>query len=194
MRRFQKQKHLPGIKVANHSKRGDELEKALERTHGEYLFRRLADVRKNPQQWNYVSDRWLLKHPQPPSRIATCGDGQKMIRVKTSVDYVGGGRNFSIKFDAKDSAGVSIPLNNFSQHQIDEVRDAVRCGMIAGFLICFYEQDAIYFASGELIQSVLDDYQFRNGRASIPIKTFEEKALKIPVKDNLINWYPVLVK
>ena len=97
---------------------------------------------------------------------------------KGSPDYVGilnGGQY--LVFDAKECGSkTSFPLSNIKDHQYEFVKLADEMGGLAFFLIHFYKMDKLYKVPLSFVKIYWEQWS-SGGRASIPIKDFEDKWL-----------------
>ena len=200
--RSRNQLNLPGQSVKeSHAHRGKILESDLERTHGFYKKRGLADVSKIPDRWESISRYELeakIKEGLHGSKYAWTGQGYGLTRKAADVDYVGivkGGR--LVKFDAKETAQKSFPLANVEKHQVDTLYSASRVGAIAGLLISFYKEGRYFFVTAEYLSDVF--YKAKHSassKKSISIAVLEANegvtSFEVREENNLINWYDAL--
>lgn len=197
------QANLPGVDCQNHAHRGRDFELALERTHEFYEMRGLADIARNPVEWERVSKRELdeaLKRRRiTNNQWAEIAGGGFLIQKQSKVDFEGGGRvngkGFSILFDAKETSAKSIPLDNFRRHQVESLSRGARCGRIAGFMIRFVASGGrVFFAPAQFVADCFIAADYQNQRKSISIKQLETSGIEIPATPALVDWLPVLTK
>lgn len=203
MRDFQK--NLPGIKVHNHSKLGDEFEKDLDATHAQYEFRKIAKIDHHPSEWVYIGfDEYnrYLANPKTAPLVAITGNNRPMKRKATNVDFSGVcktkiGIGFSIKFDAKMCGEKRISLDNFTRHQVENLVLSAKCGAIAGFMVNLYMLGKVFFISAEFVQKKQDKnigkLRAAPGDGSISLEELEQFAVSIPYSKRFVDWYSVLV-
>ncbi len=135
---------------------------ATYRSHG------IANVRRNKEDWVFSGDPGRNAH-YAPSRWARTDDGRRMRRAKSDVDYRGGGRGYSIAFDAKETALASLPLRNIEASQIETLCLDERCGVIAGFLIHFSRDGAVYWIGATKVRDAYDKAKYQpDGKAAHP--------------------------
>ena len=194
-----RQNHLPGVSRADHSNLGADFEAELDAVHHFYRLQRAADIRKIPHKWNLISEAGYLKLRQklPASMLARTDDGKFMQRVKSDVDYLGGGRlsgpqfpegrSFSLAFDAKSVRGARFPLANVEPHQLVKLRDRARCGYLAGLMVRFSEAGRVFFAGVDFVARRVEEMEkqkrgrrARAGTASIPLQDFIRFTIEIP--------------
>lgn len=204
-----RQANLPGVSRADHSNQGADFEKELETVHDFYRLQRVADIRKIPHRWAQISESEFqkIKLKLPASMLATTADGKRMQRMKSDVDFVGGGQykgsGFHIAFDAKSVAGSRFPFANVESHQLRNLRERTRVGAIAGLMIRFNWDNRVFFAPAEFLDvryetMIRASYGKRTaprGTASLSIQNLEEFCLEIfPDKKNgLLDYLPNVI-
>ena len=190
--------------VADHSNLGKKWEADLEATHDWYRMQRLVDVRKIPSNWEFISENEYKSYlgKRYPGTLAVCDNARKMQRVKSDVDYVGGGSSFSIVFEAKTSAGTNFPLANIEPHQLEKLRQRDRCGILAGAMVMMAKYERAFFVPFKYLDKRNEILLKQTGRraapgtASISLSDFESYATEIFKHKNnrLWDWLPQLVK
>lgn len=203
-----RQNTLPGIKVATHSNLGVSFEKEMEAVHIWYRLQRWADVRNIPRSWSYISQKDYLNYQQthPAKSLAKTDDGRFMMRVKSDVDFVGGGlfqnKYFSIAFDCKETSTSRFPLNNVEPHQLDKLRDRTRCGFIAGIMLKFSETNRTFFVHYNLLSRRIEEMKklkigrrAKPGTASLSLTDCQDFTIEIfHHKQNMLwDYLPLLV-
>lgn len=95
---------------------------------------------------------------------------------QSTTDFNGIYRSRYLDFEAKNTKSNSaFPLSNISSHQIMHLKEVIRHGGIAFFIICFQAKNEIYLLDAS---EVIDCYD--NGkRKSIPYQVFKDKAVLI---------------
>lgn len=192
------------FKVSNHSNQGLDFESELETTHDWYRRQGLADVRKIPNSWKFISfseyQKLLVK--LPPSHLAQTADGKCLQRVKSDVDFSGAGENFGISFDAKTCRAKNFPLSNIADHQLYKLKDRDRCGVIAGVMVYLGLLNRVFFVPYKYLehrQTILLKQRGRRaqvGTASISLSDFEKNTVEIfrHTSNFLWDWCKYLVK
>ena len=95
---------------------------------------------------------------------------------QSTTDYNGIYREKYIDFEAKSTKSkTSFPLANISAHQIEHLKQVIRFGGIAFFIIHFSRYDETYILTAE--QLIL--FTKQNNRKSIPYSYFKEKTMKV---------------
>lgn len=108
------------MRIDGHANRGKVLEELVALANDQYLARGIAKVRKLPT----------------PYRIVRRGKAMQAIPAeKSGLDYIGVVAGLAITFDCKETAGVSLPLANLHQHQIDEATEWESNGGVAFWLV-----------------------------------------------------------
>ena len=191
------------FQVANHSNQGKDFEKQLEAVHDWYRLQGLADVRKIPNSWKFISmseyQKLLVK--LPPSHLANTADGRYMQRVKSDVDFVGAGENFGICFDAKVCKTKTFPLANIENHQFYKLRERDKCKIIAGVIVYLGFYDRAFFVPYKFLEKKQTILQKQTGRraapgtASISLAELESNAAEIfRHKSNFLwDWLKAIV-
>lgn len=195
--------------VADHSNQGKDFEADLDAVHDWYRRQGWADVRKIPHAWQFISEREYLKlqSKPPPSHLAKTEDGRFMQRVKSDVDFTGGGFfrdfGFGIVFDAKSVKGDRFPLSNLESHQLHKLRERSRCKMLAGIMLRFKDYNRVIFVPYQYLNQRYE-YWLRSksggraaaGTASVSLADAEQNGVEIfRHKNNMLwDWLPCLVK
>lgn len=201
------QANLPGIDRANHSNQGAWWEKQLEAAHDWYRLQGWADVRKVPHNWAFISEKEYvnLQRKLPASHLAKTDDSRFMQRVKSDVDFIGGGfyRNkfFSVVFDAKSSGGNLFPLSNIEPHQLEKLRSRARCGFDSGIMLYMSEYGRAFFIPFKYLDAKYLSYQkskigrrAARGSASLSINDLEMNAREIRPnpRNGVWDWLAVI--
>ncbi len=185
---------MPNIHVHNHSNLGKDWEAELENVHHWYRLERAADVVKNPSEWVFIGQREyedilrkISLKQLAPGKVAATDNGRFMKLVPSDIDFSGGGRGFTIAFDAKATAGDRLPLDNIKPHQIRRLLESSRCGCVAGFLVLFREHLRVFFVAVDFVDRKFElRERSRPGRrraaagtASLSISELEAAAVEI---------------
>ncbi len=192
----EKQQTLPTVKRANHSNRGRALEDALERTHHFYAVKKLACMRKQPNEWTFASRAKadLFARHGLHRNFATTGDGRTIVRQKSDVDFIGCASGKYVAFDCKSTKEKSFSFTGMQRHQLENLLATERAGGIAGLMIEFSSVGRVFFAAASFIESRYMEMLFKGGRKSISFADLETNAIEIPVRNNLVDWLEKLVK
>ena len=184
-----KQNTLPGISRANHSNLGRDFERELETAHDIYRIRGIADIRKIPHVWTFISAKEYLKLKTklPASMLAQTNDGKFLQRTKSDVDFVGGGRDFHLALDAKSITGKRFPMDKLSPHQLEKLLSRTKCGAVAGLLIKFSDEDRGFFVSADylrrrsemLFKAQIGKRIAPRGTASLSLEDLEKHGVEI---------------
>ena len=95
---------------------------------------------------------------------------------QSTTDYNGIYREKYIDFEAKSTKSkTSFPLANISSHQIEHLKQVIRFGGIAFFIINFNRYDETYILTAE--QLIM--FMKQNKRKSIPYEYFKEKTMRV---------------
>ena len=95
---------------------------------------------------------------------------------QSTTDYNGVYKGRYIDFEAKNTKSTtSFPLSNISEHQIVHLKNVIKHGGIAFFIISFQIQNEIYLLDAKF---VIEFYE-HGKRKSIPYEVFKESGLLI---------------
>ena len=95
---------------------------------------------------------------------------------QSTTDYNGVYKGRYIDFEAKNTKSTtSFPLSNISEHQIVHLKNVIKHGGIAFFVISFQIQNEIYLLDAKF---VIEFYE-HGKRKSIPYEVFKENGLLI---------------
>ena len=95
---------------------------------------------------------------------------------QSTTDYNGVYKGKYIDFEAKNTKSeTSFPLSNISDHQIIHLKNVIKHGGIAFFIICFQLKNEVYL----LDASFVVEFYEKSGRKSIPYSVFKEKGVLI---------------
>jgi penicillin-binding protein-related factor A (putative recombinase) len=208
------QADLPGMKTKKGNVKGFDFEAHLDSLHKFYLIQGLICVNKNTETWTFEygkQDNFEAKWKAGSDTVAKTAGGKRLLKVYSLPDYTGTNGSFGIMFDAKATAGDSIPLANLkttkggASHQIHNLKQAAKCGALAGFLILFYEHKRCFWAPVKFVDWKEQQYlrassakgkRAKPGTASISIAELEANGIEIPKnKINLTwDWFAVLAQ
>ena len=105
---------------------------------------------------------------------------------QSTVDYIGVAQGIPIAFDAKETAGKSLPLQNIHAHQMAFMEEFRRQRGLYFLLVHFSAADAYYLLPFETLKIYWENAA-RGGRKSIPLAAFEEK-YSIRQTGNLLHY------
>jgi len=95
---------------------------------------------------------------------------------QSTTDYNGVYKGRYIDFEAKNTKSTtSFPLSNISEHQIVHLKNVIKHGGIAFFIISFQMMDEVYLLDAKF---VIEFYE-HGKRKSIPYEVFKENGLLI---------------
>lgn len=180
--------------------RGKQFEQELTATHDWYRFNRKADIVQNPNEWQITTEKHYSQRlskikakKASPGTLATTDKNQRMLRVYSDVDFSGGGENFSVMFDAKETSVNRLPIANIRPHQIDRLYKASRCGVIAGLMVKLVKVDRVFFIPAAVVRDKEADLLAGRGSASFSISDLEDDAVEIRRNTyGLWDWLSVL--
>ncbi len=146
---------------AKRTLRGSLLEDMLNRTNEAYMADDLAVMQKVPT----------------PIKPVEIDSGKGVITLayfdeKSTVDYVGNVQGIPVCFDAKETGGKSLPLENIREHQLLFMRKFTMQGGIAFILADFTDVDR-YFALDYFTLQKFCDEAAAGGRKSVPLAAFD---------------------
>lgn len=220
------QPDLPGQKTSSNSRKGKDFEAEIETVNDYYRLRGIVDVVKNAEKWvvfdklkfGQTADGYFRAVPSkfkqggkkiqihssvvPPKNyvadnIAITANGWVLKREDSYVDFSGGNDEAAYAFDAKESKGDYISLDNLKPHQIHRLSLSRKCRCIAGFLIKFTDHDRVFFAP---IAFVVEKDEIRRrqtgkraapGTASISIAELEKHGREVikDTRNGLWDWF-----
>lgn len=165
-----------------HGGRGTNFEKMLERAHDFYRRRRMAVVERNKRVWDYTTKGRALALPE--FMAAKTLDGRNYLVMEPSlVDYAGTARGRSIRFDAKETARPSIPLDQMSRPQVEELCDHEAAGAFAGFMVHFTRTGEVFWVVAIAVREAQDRVLFQVGKGqhpkSLSLEWMREHALHV---------------
>ena len=155
--------HRALLSAAN---RGMSLEEDINLSNEYYRDMGIALINKRPTPINIVKVDY--------SRGARITDAY--FEKQSTTDYNGVYKGKYIDFEAKNTKSeTSFPLSNISEHQIVHLRNVIKHGGIAFFIICFQLKNEVYLLDASF---VIEFYE-KGGRKSIPYNIFKEKGVLI---------------
>ena len=95
---------------------------------------------------------------------------------QSTTDYNGVYKGRYIDFEAKNTkSNTAFPLSNISEHQIVHLKNVIKHGGIAFFIISFQMKDEVYLLDASF---VIEFYE-HGKRKSIPYEVFQKEAVLI---------------
>ena len=155
--------HRTLLSAAN---RGMSLEEDINLSNDYYRDAGIALINKRPTPINIVKVDY--------SKGARITDAY--FEKQSTTDYNGVYKGRYIDFEAKNNKSTtSFPLSNISEHQIVHLKNVLKHGGIAFFIISFQLKDEIYLLDASF---VIDFYE-HGKRKSIPYEAFTKEGLLI---------------
>jgi recombination protein U len=192
-----RQLHLANIEAPTAAaNRGRHFQRILNNTHTWYARQRWGKVYEIPNAFAYVSERrWQLSAVDLRARTLK---GAPLLRVKSAPDYMGGIAGRHVVFDAKEFAAASIPLGNFTEHQIDDLYLAERAGSIAGFMVWEKRTERVYWLPASYVRAWSDSVTCRRAGVakSLNFAKCADKQVRLLCsveRDGVAHYAPVLV-
>ena len=155
--------HRALLSAAN---RGMSLEEDINLSNDYYREAGIALINKRPTPINIVKVDY--------SKGARITDAY--FEKQSTTDYNGVYKGKYIDFEAKNTKSLTaFPLSNISEHQIVHLKNVLKHGGIAFFIISFQLKDEIYLLDASF---VIDFYE-HGQRKSIPYEVFKDKGVLI---------------
>lgn len=155
-----KKEHRSLLSAAN---RGMSLEEDINLSNEYYLEQGIALIHKRPTPINIVKVDY--------SHGARITDAY--FEKQSTTDYNGVYKGKYIDFEAKNTkSNTAFPLSNISEHQIVHLKNVLKQGGIAFFIISFQLKNEIYL----LDASYVIDFYEHGARKSIPYEVFQKEA------------------
>jgi len=158
-----KKDHRTLLSAAN---RGMSLEEDINLSNDYYRDNGIALINKRPTPINIVKVDY--------SHGARITDAY--FEKQSTTDYNGVYKGRYIDFEAKNTkSSTSFPLSNISEHQIVHLKNVIKHGGIAFFIISFQTKDEIYLLDASF---VIEFYE-HGDRKSIPYEVFKKEGILI---------------
>ena len=93
---------------------------------------------------------------------------------QSTVDYIGVAQGIPVAFDAKDTAGKSLPLQNIHEHQMAFMEEFKEQQGLSFLLVHFSAVDEYYLLPFETLKIYWENAA-KGGRKSIPYAAFDKK-------------------
>ena len=158
-----KKEHRTLLSAAN---RGMSLEEDINLSNEYYRDNEIALIHKRPTPINIVKVDY--------SKGARITDAY--FEKQSTTDYNGVYKGKYIDFEAKiTKSTTAFPLSNIGEHQITHLKNVLKHGGIAFFIICFQMKDEIYLLDASF---VIEFYE-HGDRKSIPYDVFKKEGVLI---------------
>ena len=139
------------------------------------------DINLSNEYYRDMGIALITKRPTPINIVKV--DYSKGARItdayfekQSTTDYNGVYKGKYIDFEAKNTKSeTSFPLSNISEHQIVHLKNVIKHGGIAFFVICFQIKNEVYLLDASF---VIEFYE-KGGRKSIPYDVFKEKGVLV---------------
>lgn len=95
---------------------------------------------------------------------------------QSTVDYIGVAQGVPIAFDAKETAGKSLPMQNIHPHQMAFMAEFRKQRGLSFLLVHFSAKDEYFLLPFEILKAYWENAE-RGGRKSIPYDAFAQKYL-----------------
>lgn len=95
---------------------------------------------------------------------------------QSTIDYIGVAQGVPVAFDAKETAGKSLPLQNIHAHQMAFMEEFRQQKGLSFLLVHFSAVDEYYLLPFEILKRYWENAE-KGGRKSIPYNAFEKKYL-----------------
>ncbi|MCT4545455.1 MAG: Holliday junction resolvase RecU [Vallitalea sp.] len=161
--------------------RGNTLEELINYTNTKYREKGLALIQKIPTPIKPIKIDEKSRH------ISLA-----YFEQKSTVDYIGVVQGIAVCFDAKETTKEILPLQNIHEHQIMFMRDFVKQGGIAFFLVYFSKHNEYFYLPYEQINVYWENAKI-GGRKSIPYKDMDRNYI-ISNKDGVYIHYLEQIK
>lgn len=134
---------------------------------------------------NFTNERYrraglalLQKIPTPITPVRMDGETKTItlayFEKQSTIDYIGVAQGIPIAFDAKETAGKSLPLQNIHAHQMAFMEEFRIQQGLSFLLVHFSAADEYYLLPFETLKAYWEEAE-RGGRRSIPYAAFEKK-------------------
>ena len=143
--------------------RGSTFEEIINFTNERYRQSRLALFQKIPTPITPVK-------MDAESRTITLAYFEK----QSTVDYIGVAQGVPIAFDAKETAGKSLPLQNIHEHQMEFMEEFQEQRGLSFLLVHFSAVGEYYLLPFETLKTYWENAA-KGGRKSIPYAAFDKK-------------------
>lgn len=136
---------------------------------------------------NFTNERYrqsklalFQKIPTPITPVRMDGESKTItlayFEKQSTVDYIGVAQGVPIAFDAKETAGKSLPLQNIHGHQMEFMEEFREQRGLSFLLVHFSAAGEYYLLPFEILKTYWENAE-KGGRKSIPYDAFEKKYL-----------------
>ena len=139
------------------------------------------DINLSNDYYREVGQALINKRPTPINIVKVdYSHGARItdayFEKQSTTDYNGVYKGRYIDFEAKNTKSTtSFPLSNISEHQIVHLKNVIKHGGIAFFIISFHMMDEVYLLDAKF---VIEFYE-HGKRKSIPYEVFKENGLLV---------------
>ena len=139
------------------------------------------DINLSNDYYREVGQALINKRPTPINIVKVDYSHGAIItdayfEKQSTTDYNGVYKGRYIDFEAKNTKSTtSFPLSNISEHQIVHLKNVIKHGGIAFFIISFQMMDEVYLLDAKF---VIEFYE-HGKRKSIPYEVFKENGLLV---------------
>ena len=143
--------------------RGSTLEELINLTNENYQKKKLAIIQK-------------ISTPITPVKIDNESRNISLayFNAKSTVDYIGAVQGYPVCFDAKQTSGKYLPLQNIHPHQMEFMEGFENQGGISFLLVYFSKQDEYFLLPFKKLKEFWDGAR-EGGRKSIPYESFDQR-------------------
>lgn len=168
------------VKKRSYANRGMKLEKLINQTNVIYSKNGIAAIKKVPTNVKIISNKM--------------GKVTGFTQKGELCDYVGVYKGRAVHFDAKETKGKSLPLDNIHLGQLQTLKEWHLNGAYCFVLVWFSDLDLYYVLELPYVIEAFDRYGSGvHGSKSIPLKTFEKYGKKIDKEVELgLNYIKVM--
>ena len=139
------------------------------------------DINLSNDYYREVGQALINKRPTPINIVKVdYSHGARItdayFEKQSTTDYNGVYKGRYIDFEAKNTKSTtSFPLSNISEHQIVHLKNVIKHGGIAFFIISFQMMDEVYLLDAKF----LIEFYEHGKRKSIPYEVFKENGLLV---------------
>jgi penicillin-binding protein-related factor A (putative recombinase) len=199
---------IQGGRPTPHANRGREFQTILNNTHDWYNRQRWGHFYEIPNAYAFVNEfRWRNAPVELRARTEIYfidRNGRKeqrgglpLLRVKSGPDYLGGIGSLHVEFDAKEFSEASIPVKQFTEHQVQKLYDAERAGAIAGFMVLEKRTSNVYWVTAQYTREWLDQARMRRDVAkSLNFSKIVDERVRLVCqveRDSMAHYAPALI-
>ena len=134
---------------------------------------------------NFTNERYrqsglalFQKIPTPITPVRMDGETKTITLAyferQSTIDYIGVAQGVPVAFDAKETAGKSLPLQNIHAHQMAFMEEFRQQRGLSFLLVHFSAADEYYLLPFETLKAYWENAE-KGGRKSIPYDAFEKK-------------------